>query len=196
LDVGVNGVVRSLTHTHQELTARGHTVSMLTPEKFKTFSCPTYPEIRLSFFPGNNVAKIIRHHKPDVIHIATEGPLGMAARDFCIRNNLRFPSAYHTRFPEYIYSRISLPLSLSYAFIRWIHKPSEAVMTPTLQVISELKERQIANTALWPRGVDLTLFTPPKRRKRNAKPVLFYVGRVAVEKNIEDFLNIKIDAEK
>ena len=196
MDVGVNGVVRSLTHTHEELTARGHTVSMLTPEKFKTFSCPTYPEIRLSFFLGNNVAKMIRHHKPDVIPIATEGPLGMAACDFRIRNNLRFTSAYHTRFPEYIYSRISLPLSLSYAFIRWIHKPSEAIMTPTLQVISELKERQIANTALWPRGVDLTLFTPPKRRKRNAKPVLFYVGRLAVEKNIEDFLNIKIDAEK
>ena len=192
----VNGVVRSLTHTRVELIARGHKVSMLTPEEFKTFPCPTYPEIRLSLFPGSRVAKIIRQHKPDVIHIATEGPLGIAARNFCIRNNMLFTSAYHTRFPEYIYSRIKLPLFMSYAFIRWFHKPSEAVMTPTLQVISELKDWQISNTALWPRGVDLTLFSPPKRRTRNAKPVLLYVGRVAVEKNIEDFLNIKIDAEK
>lgn len=192
----VNGVVRSLTHTRDELTERGHKVTMLTPEGYRTFPCPTYPEIRLALFPASRVAKFIRQTAPDVIHIATEGPLGLAARNFCIRNNLKFTTAYHTRFPEYIYSRTRLPLGISYAFIRWFHKPSQTVMAPTQQVISDLDHWRVDNAALWPRGVDLDLFSPPKRRKKTEKPILLYVGRVAVEKNIEAFLAININAEK
>ena len=109
----VNGVVRTLTYTREELTARGHQVTMLTPEGYRTIPCPTYPEIRLALFPASRVAQHIRECSPDVIHIATEGPLGLAARNFCLRNGLDFTTAYHTRFPEYIHSRIRLPLSIS-----------------------------------------------------------------------------------
>jgi len=192
----VNGVVRTLTHTRDELSQRGHRVTMLTPEGYKTIPCPTYPEIRLALFPASRVAQFIRSTAPDVIHIATEGPLGLAARNYCLRNGLHFTTAYHTRFPEYIYSRIKLPLRISYRFVRWFHKPSQAVMAPTDKVISDLAQWHVQNPVLWPRGVDLDLFTPPKRRSKNEKPILLYVGRVAVEKNIEAFLKLDVDAEK
>lgn len=192
----VNGVVRTLTHTRDELIARGHQVTMLTPEFFRTFPCPTYPEIRLSLFPASQVSQFIRKHAPAVIHIATEGPLGLAARNFCLRNGLHFTTAYHTRFPEYIHSRIRLPLRISYGFIRWFHQPSQTVMAPTPQVMSDLEYWRVNNSAIWPRGVDLELFAPPKSAPGNKKPVLLYVGRVSVEKNIEAFLELKLDAEK
>lgn len=192
----VNGVVRTLTYTREELTARGHQVTMLTPEGYRTIPCPTYPEIRLALFPASRVAQHIREYSPDVIHVATEGPLGLAARNFCLRNGLDFTTAYHTRFPEYIHSRIRLPLSISYRFVRWFHQPAQAVMAPTRKVISDLSAWRVGNPVLWPRGVDLNLFFPPLKRKKNKKPVLLYVGRVAVEKNIEAFLKLDIDAEK
>jgi len=169
---------------------------MLTPEHFRTFPCPTYPEIRLAWFPASRVAEFIRQHAPEVIHIATEGPIGLAARNFCVRNNLNFTTAYHTRFPEYVHSRTRLPLGVSYSFIRWFHKPSQAVMAPTQKVISDLDDWKVEKAKLWPRGVDLELFSPPKKRQKNKRPILLYVGRVAVEKNIEAFLDLQVDAEK
>ena len=192
----VNGVVRTLHHTRDELIRKGYNVVMLTPEGFRTFPCPTYPEIRLSLFPASKVAKIIRTLAPDIIHIATEGPLGLSARNFCSRNKMCFTTGYHTRFPEYIQSRFRLPLKLSYVFLRWFHKKSQAVMAPTHKVISDLNEYGINHAVLWPRGVDLELFAPPKLKKKNRKPILLYVGRLAVEKNLEAFLSIDIDAEK
>ncbi|MCE2517708.1 MAG: diacylglycerol kinase [Alphaproteobacteria bacterium] len=192
----INGVVRTLTHTRDGLMAKGYEVTMLTPEHFRTFPCPSYPEIRLSFMPASKVSEIIRTQSPDIIHIATEGPLGLAARNFCLRNNLNFTTAYHTRFPEYVHSRIRLPLSVTYAFIRWFHKDSTTVMVPTKKVFNDLTEWGIKKPDIWPRGVDLELFAPPAKRKANKKPVLLYVGRVSVEKNIEAFLSLDIDAEK
>ena len=192
----VNGVVRTLIHTKNELIAKGHKVTLLTPEGFFTIPCPSYPEIRLALFPATKVANIIRQESPDIIHIATEGTIGLAARNFCLRNNLNFTTAYHTRFPEYIYSRTKIPLGLTYAFIRWFHKPSQNVMAPTQQVILDLNAWRIHNTELWPRGVDLDLFKPPSRRTKNKRPILLYVGRVSIEKNIEAFLKIDIDADK
>ncbi len=192
----INGVVRTLTHTRDGLIAKGYDVTMLTAAEFSTFPCPTYPEIRLSLFPASKVSSIIRSTSPDIIHIATEGPLGLAARNFCLRNNLNFTTAYHTRFPEYVHSRIKLPLRVSYAFIRWFHKNSATVMVPTKKVFDDLAEWGVKNPDIWPRGVDLSLFTPPSKRRANKKPILLYVGRVAVEKNIDAFLSLDIDAEK
>lgn len=192
----INGVVRTLTHTRDELIKKGFDVVMLTPEGFKTFPCPTYPEIRLSLFPSSQVARTIRSASPDMIHIATEGPLGLAARNFCVRNELKFTTAYHTRFPEYIHSRIKLPLFLSYLMIRWFHKPSQAVMAPTQTVVSDLQEWGFSNAVLWSRGVDLDLFSPQKSRKKNKHPILLYVGRVSVEKNLAAFLKLDSNAVK
>lgn len=96
----VNGVVRTLKSTRRELIAMGHTVELITPQEFTTIPCPTYPEIALSLFAGARVRERIRAFAPDALHIATEGPLGLAARRHAIREQLPFTTAYHTRFPS------------------------------------------------------------------------------------------------
>jgi diacylglycerol kinase/glycosyltransferase involved in cell wall biosynthesis len=192
----VNGVVRSLTHTRDTLIEMGNDVTMLTPEFFRTVPCPTYPEIRLSLMPGSRVASFIHELVPDIIHIATEGPLGLAARNFCLRHGLQFTTAYHTRFPEYIHSRFRIPLSLTYGFLRWFHRPSAKVMVPTKTVQEDLTHWRVGTPVLWPRGVDLELFRPVIKRKIKGKPIFLYVGRISVEKNIESFLSLDLEGEK
>jgi len=192
----VNGVVRSLTYTRDTLVEMGYKVTMLTPELFRTIPCPTYPEIRLSLLPGSRVAAFIHQVSPDIIHIATEGPLGLAARNFALRHGLNFTTAYHTRFPEYIHSRFRVPLGLTYGFLRWFHRPSAAVMVPTETVRRDLEHWRISRPVLWSRGVDLDLFHPARQKKARARPVFLYIGRVAVEKNIKAFLELDLDGEK
>ncbi|GGY16266.1 glycosyltransferase family 4 protein [Paludibacterium paludis] len=194
----VNGVVRTLTETRRELVHFGHRVDMITPQDFRTLPCPTYPDIRLALFPYGRVAKTIRDLAPDAIHIATEGPLGLAARRYCLRQGLQFTTAYHTRFPEYIHARIRLPLSLSYAWMRRFHGASAAVMVPTRSVADDLIARGFTNVVLWGRGVDTELFTPGERdRLDESRPPRFvYIGRVAVEKNIEAFLKLDLPGSK
>ena len=126
----VNGVVRTLKTTARELTAMGHEVRFLTPLEFRTLPCPTYPEIRLSLFPQVRVNRLIREFDPDVLHIATEGPLGMAARRHALRHDFPFTTAYHTRFPEYVHARFRLPIEWSYAWLRRFHGPSRSVIQP------------------------------------------------------------------
>lgn len=192
----VNGVVRTLSQTREELTKLGYEVVMLTPTEFLTIPCPTYPEIRLSILPGSKVAKYIRNVSPDFLHIATEGPLGLAARNFATRNKIKFTTAYHTRFPEYIYSRFRIHHTLTYSFLRWFHGQGEVVLAPTQTVVDDLVRYNIGKPVLWPRGVDLEHFSPKLRRKKNPKPIFIYVGRVSVEKNLEAFLNLDLPGEK
>src|SRR5271170_6531504 len=127
----VNGVVRTLKSTRRELERMGHQVDVLSPLEFNTVPCPTYPEIRLSLFPGAALRRRIRAAAPQALHIATEGPLGLAARAFAVRTRMPFTSAYHTRFPEYIQARFGVPLKWTYAFLRWFHGHSQAVLVPT-----------------------------------------------------------------
>lgn len=195
----INGVVRTLTKTREGLEALGHDVMMITPEAFRTVPCPTYPEIRLSVFPGRGVSARLRAFGADHLHIATEGPLGLAARRFARRNQLAFTTAYHTRFPEYVHSRIRLPLGWTYAFIRWFHRPGCAVMAPTNAVVDDLKKWRVGNPVIWPRGVDLELFRPEAGGRTDCdmkKPIFINVGRVAVEKNLEAFLDLDLPGEK
>lgn len=196
----INGVVRTLTRTKEHLIQMGHDVELVTPEDFRTFPCPTYPEIRLSIFPGRKVAGKIRAFAPDALHIATEGPLGLAARKFATRNELKFTTAYHTRFPEYVQARVYLPLGVTYRFLRWFHGGSQAVMAPTKTVVDDLKKWSIKNPVLWPRGVDLELFKPDPSKSNlpteKGNPVFIYVGRVAVEKNLAEFLKLDLPGEK
>ena len=156
----VNGVVRTLQTTARELQAMGHVVDFLTPLEFSTLPCPTYPDIRLSLFPGGKVVRRLSDFDPDALHIATEGPLGMAARRFALRRGLPFTTAYHTRFPEYIHARTRLPLTWTYAFLRWFHGPSESVMVPTQVVKRDLELYGFRNVVTWSRGVDLDIFKP------------------------------------
>jgi glycosyltransferase involved in cell wall biosynthesis len=193
----VNGVVRTLRTTARELDHMGHEVRFLTPLEFRTLPCPTYPEIRLSIFPQRGVDERIREFDPDVLHIATEGPLGMAARRFALRNDFPFTTAYHTRFPEYVHARLRLPLSWSYAWLRHFHGPSKGVMAPTQVVVDDLVANGFKNVKLWSRGVDADVFRPqPSQRLNSTPPIFLYVGRVAVEKNVEAFLELDLPGSK
>jgi glycosyltransferase involved in cell wall biosynthesis len=175
----------------------GHEIEMITPLQFKTIPCPTYPDISLSLFPGKGVARKIKDFEPDAIHIATEGPLGLSARAYAVRNRLPFSTAYHTRFPEYVQARTGIPLSWTYAFLRWFHGPSMAVMAPTIVVKNDLEKFGFTNVVLWSRGVDTEVFQMQESKVLNsAHPIFLYVGRVAVEKNINAFLEIDLPGSK
>jgi len=186
-----NGVVRTLTQTAECLQTFGHELQLITPELFRTLPCPTYPEIRLAVLPRNKVARLIREFGPDALHIATEGPLGMAARSHCIAAGHRFTTSYHTQFPEYLRSRFPIPLALSYRWLRGFHGAAERCMVSTRSLQELLAGRGFANLARWQRGVDTTLFRPQSKDwLQLPRPVAVYVGRLAVEKNVDAFLQM------
>jgi len=179
------------------LTARGERVSLITPERFRTVPCPSYPEIRLALASASAIDRIIEDTQPDAIHIATEGPLGLLARSQCRRRALPFTTSYHTRFPEYVAARWRVPLRWTYRFVRWFHAPASCVMVSTSSVEAELRHRGFTNICRWSRGVDTTLFRPrDKSFLSYPRPISLYVGRVAVEKSIEDFLRLDLPGTK
>ena len=188
----VNGVVRSLDNVGRTLARRGYTVRYLTPEPFWTLPLPTYPEIRVSMPSLRMVDEFIDGFAPDHIHIATEGPLGLAARGYCVPRGMAFTTSYHTRFPEYVAARLPVPVEWSYGYLRWFHAGASATMVPTLSVLRDLRRRFFRHLAIWSRGVDLDAFSPgPKAMFAGLPgPHLLYAGRVAVEKNVEAFLVI------
>jgi len=195
----VNGVVITLGSLARQLELLGHDVRFITPASFRTWPCPTYPEIRLSIFPGGGVRRAIEACDPDAVHIATEGPLGIAARRYCVRHEIPFTTAYHTRFPEYVRARAPIPKALTYAWLRRFHGRAQRVMVPTPSISGELQARGFGNCVIWPRGVDLSIFSPEGARYETAgggkKPVFMYIGRVAVEKNIRAFLSLDLPGE-
>ena len=193
----VNGVVRTLTMTRREMEAMGHEVNILSPLEFRTVPCPTYPDIRLSVLAGNAAQKRIRDYDPHALHIATEGPLGLAARRYALNHNLPFTTAYHTRFPEYVKARTGIPLSWTYRFLHWFHGPAKAVMAPTPAVKTDLEAFGFNNVVLWTRGVDLNVFKMQESKRLDTeRPIFLYVGRVAVEKNVEAFLKLDLPGSK
>ncbi len=186
-----NGVVKTLMTTTQHLRALGHELCVIEPTQFRTFPCPTYPEIRLAWFPYRQLAALLREFAPDAIHIATEGTLGAAAGKWCRRHRFVFTTSYHTQFPEYVASRFPVPLSVSYAHLRRFHGAAARTMvaTPTLQ--QQLEARGFRNLVRWTRGVDVELFRPASKTFLNLpRPIAVYLGRVAVEKNIDAFLSM------
>ena len=194
----VNGVVRTLTTVVREAASMGHEVCTITPDRFRTLPCPTYPEIRLALLPGRAVARMIDEFEPDAIHIATEGPLGMAARGHCLRRGLAFTTSFHTRFPEYVAARFGLPTRLTYAWLRHFHAAAKGVMVAAPSVRSELTARGFANIRPWSRGVDADLFDPALRMDFPGipRPIFLMVSRVAVEKNIAAFLELDLPGSK
>jgi glycosyltransferase involved in cell wall biosynthesis len=188
----MNGVVRTLTATCDLLRARGHQVMVISPDEYRSLPCPTYPEIRLAMPGPGVIGERIDRFAPDAVHIATEGPLGLAARRHCVARKRPFTTAYHTQFPAYVAKRTALPESLLWRYIRWFHGPAERVMVATESIRQELREHGIERVHHWSRGVDLACFKPdaplPDELAALPRPILLYVGRVAVEKNIEAFL--------
>ncbi|MBK1865101.1 glycosyltransferase family 4 protein [Aestuariivirga sp. YIM B02566] len=195
----VNGVVRTLRAVTAELQKRGHQVHVLSPEGRRTVPMPYYPEIRLALTPSRVLGREIRSLSPDAIYIATEGPLGWAARRFCRRANIPFTSGFHTRFADYLALRVPIPglVSASWSMLRDFHKPSQCVLVPTRSVAEDLERRAFTNLKVWTRGVDHTLFTPGKRAALDyPRPIMLHAGRIAPEKNIEAFLSLDLPGTK
>jgi glycosyltransferase involved in cell wall biosynthesis len=197
----VNGVVRTLTRVVSELQAIGHTVEVIHPGQFKTFPLPTYAEIKVAIGVYEPVQELFKAFEPEAIHIATEGPIGLAARRICVEWKLPFTTSYHTRFPEYVSARLPLPLAAGYAYMKWFHKPSGRLMVATPTMREELSRHGFRNISNWSRGVDTEVFRPraegePDIFAHLPKPVFLYVGRVAVEKNIEAFLALDLPGSK
>lgn len=194
----VNGVVRTLETLGRDLKSLGWEVQYATPEGRFTVPLPTYPEIRLALFPRRSLERLIDTLAPDAIHIATEGTIGLSARAICLARGLIFTTSFHTRFPEYIHARFPfIPKSLVYRFLRWFHSPASAMMVATPSLKHELEEHGFRNVRIWTRGVDVAQFRPmPGAEFPYPRPIWLYVGRIAVEKNVEAFLKLDLPGTK
>jgi glycosyltransferase involved in cell wall biosynthesis len=197
----VNGVVRTLTRVVKELRDLGHQVEVIHPGEFKTFPLPTYPEIKVAIGVYEPVQERFKAFEPEAIHIATEGPIGLAARRICVEWKLPFTTSYHTRFPEYVSARLPLPLAAGYAYMKWFHKPSGRLMVATPTMRDELSGHGFRNISAWSRGVDTEAFRPRRDDEPDVfagltRPIFLYVGRVAVEKNIDAFLALDLPGTK
>lgn len=193
----VNGVVTTLQTVIGQLRDKGHDIKVISPDMFSTVPLPFYPEIKLAVLPKRKMARLIEAFAPECIHIATEGPLGWAARAICLKNGWHFSTSYHTKFPEYAYQAARIPLRLGYSFVKRFHGKSAAMMVATKSLEDDLANHGFTNAVIWTRGVDTKLFNC--RRKpalKLEKPVMVYVGRVSLEKNIEAFLDLDIPGSK
>jgi glycosyltransferase involved in cell wall biosynthesis len=192
----VNGVVRTLTMTAQAAKSLGAEVMFLTPQSFRTFALPSYRDLRVALPSQAKIDRLIVEARPDSVHIATEGPIGLLVRRYCRKHALPFTTSFHTRFPDYISARLPIPKAWSWAALRAFHKPSHAVMAATPALAAELRVQGFRNVVLWPRGVDTELFHPRDVDLGLPRPVFLCVGRVAVEKNLEAFLALDLPGSK
>ena len=191
-----NGVVSTLRQTMAEMQRLGIEVLRISPEQFTTIPCPSYPEIRLAVVPGPKVGALLNDFQPDAIHIATEGTLGVAARQWCIARKLRFTTSYHTQFPEYVRARWPIPLAVSYGYMRWFHDAATQTMVSTHEMQVSLEKRGFRNLKRWGRGVDTEFFKPVETGQRESPPLFAYLGRVSIEKNVEAFLALDLPGPK
>jgi glycosyltransferase involved in cell wall biosynthesis len=193
----VNGVVTTLCRTRERLEASGHDVAVVNPTGYRTMPCPSYPEIRLAVWPGSRLERALDAADPQAIHIATEGPLGAAARRYCLARKLRFTTSYHTQFPQYLRKRLPVPEAWTYGYLRRFHGSAERTLVATEQMRRELTGRGFANVVIWSRGVDTDLFRPLDRGCLDLpRPIAIYAGRVAVEKNLEALLRAELPGSK
>lgn len=196
----VNGVVRTLTMTVNQLLERGHDVELIVPDQFITVPMPGYREIRLAVAPRTGIRRTMRAFAPDIVHIVTEGPIGWSVRRWCIQNDIPFTTAFHTRFPDYASVRTGLSADWFWPVMHRFHARSRAVFVSTARLKDELAERGIGGGRLWSRGIDAALFNPdaePHPLLANLpRPLLLSVGRVAAEKNLDAFLSAKVAGTK
>lgn len=194
----INGVVRTWTMVRDELIRLGHEVVLVTPDRFVGLPCPGEPEIRLALTTSRRVGRMLAETAPQAVHIATEGPLGQAARRYCRRRGIAFTTSYHTHFPQYLEMRLGVPRRLTFAVMRRFHAAAARVLVTTDTLADELAAHGIAHTVLWPRGVDARAFAPRADAVTIDRPgpVMIYVGRVAVEKNIGAFLDLDVPGTK
>lgn len=197
----VNGVVRTLEKVIEGMDALGHEIRLVTPEGYCSLPMPSYPEIRLSLTAALPMRRTLIRHEPDAVHIATEGPLGIAARKACIQLGWPFSTSYHTRFPEYLNARIPVPVEWTYAWLRRFHNSGCGCLVATKSIADELSRRGFRRLVPWTRGVDHELFHPSRRNLAGelaglARPIFLNVGRVSVEKNLDAFLELDLPGTK
>jgi glycosyltransferase involved in cell wall biosynthesis len=195
----VNGVVRSIENTIVELARMNVDVAMVTPAMFNSLPCPTYPEIRLAVTTPGTVAKTLADQEPTFVHIATEGPLGLAARRWCLKRGKPFSTSYHTRFPEYVSARWPIPQWLLYCLVRRFHNSGNVCMVATESLEQELASKGFHNLKRWSRGIDGNMFRPRPQEENPfnlPRPIFMTVGRVSVEKNLPAFLDLDLPGSK
>ncbi len=193
----VNGVVRTLEQTAHALSSRGVEVEFLTPAQYPQVALPGYPEIKLALVPPHDVIRKLKAGRFDTTHIATEGPIGWAARRACRRLGLTFTTSYHTRFPEYLRARAPIPEAWSYSILRRFHNSAAATMVATESLRTELLAKGFRRLMIWSRGVDTDLFRPRAEKVLDLpRPIFLYVGRLAVEKNVDGFLRLDLPGSK
>ena len=196
----INGVVRTLEMTVKLLRERGHEVTVINPDQFRTIPCPGYGEIRLAIAPRVGMRRALSRTSPDIVHISTEGPIGWSARRWCLAHHVPFTTAFHTRFPDYASVRTGLSPDFFWPLMRRFHAPSRAILAATPRLMDELAGRGILHTRPWTRGIDTTIFkprlTPHPALADLPRPILLSVGRVAIEKNLESFLDAPVAGTK
>jgi glycosyltransferase involved in cell wall biosynthesis len=193
----INGVVRTLLSTAKCMSDLGHEVVFLTPEGFRSVPLPSYPNLRVALPGRRAIARRIEAVDPDTIHVATEGPIGLAVRAYCVRDGLSFTSTYATQFPEYIASRWPVPDAWSYTALRQFHAAAAVTMVSTRSLMERLEKWNFRNLALCTRAVDTDLFTPGRPADLGlARPIFMSAGRIAVEKNLEAFLSLDLPGSK
>ena len=193
----VNGVATTLSRTARCLETAGHEVLVESPAAYRSVPCPTYPEIRLAIWPGPRLRRSFEQFAPAAIHIATEGPLGIAARRYCMRNKLSFTTSYHTQFPQYVRKRLPVPESVSYAYLRHHHAAASRTMVASEHQRRTLLDHGFRSVVVWSRGVDTYVFRPGGRVDLRApRPIFLYAGRIAIEKNLDAFLAIDLPGSK
>ncbi len=193
----INGVVRTLGATIASIGRLGIEVRVVSPDLFRTVPLPFYPQIPLAVASPRAIGRLVSDFRPDVVHVVTEGPLGWLARRWCIANGVHFASSYTTRFAEYISARVPVPASWTYRVLRNFHRAASVTLVATPRLADELRARGFSNLALWSRGVDTDLFSPaPVRRLDFPRPIFLTASRLAVEKNIEVFLDLDLPGSK
>ncbi|MDP2691245.1 MAG: glycosyltransferase family 1 protein [bacterium] len=195
----ISGVVTSIMLTKKGLEEKGYKVFIIHPEQFSSFPLPYYHEIRMAFLPQWKMKKMLSRIKPDYIHIATEGTLGLAARMICLAHHWKFTSSYHTRLPEYVAVRVSYLKKPTYNYLRWFHSKSQNTIVSTDSMKKNLEKHHFKNVSAFPLGIDLKLFkrNPRAKTPRALKhPIFVFLGRVSPEKNLRAFLNCKLPGTK
>ena len=193
----INGIVTTLENISRELEKLGHSVRIFDPELFKAISCPGYSHFQLAFLCGPKLRPMIEAFNPDAIHIATEGPVGYAARRYCRHKGYQYTTSVHSRYPEYLKMRVGFPLLISHTYMRWFHLKSSRVMVATKTLQQELSSKGYKHLVLWPLGVDTELYRPTEPLLlEDQRPIFMYTGRIAIEKNIDAFLQLDLPGTK
>jgi len=192
----INGVVTTFKNIEILAGPDGFDVVYIDPGQFPHCDCPGYPQVKISWPWG--IGKKIQAINPDYIHIATEGPIGFAARCWLDSKGLKYNTSYHTKFPEFLEELYKIPKAITYWYVRWFHKHSGRVLTTTQTMVDDLRAHGFTGDIIpWTRGVDRDIFKSSLRKECNSpKPILLCVSRISKEKNLDAFCSLDYPGSK